>query len=97
MNNRNSIHPISIALDDKDSSKGDVTVPLSKNMCDQFYRYIADLEANRQEMGAPPTEDAWWLPVYRKPIKENGLPRSVNVFSSEAMNRFFHQAYGSLN
>jgi hypothetical protein len=95
--NNNLIYPVLVALDDSDQSKGEVIVPLSSELRTEFLNYISDRHISNLEAADKNADEIAWMPVYRKSVVENGLPRAVNVHSSKAMNSFFEMLTTPLN
>ncbi len=97
MKHNKLIYPILVALDDNDQSKGEVIVPLDREMQTEFMHYISDRHVSQLEATSANDDGIVWMPVYRKLVEENGLPRAVNVHSSKAMNSFFEMLTTPLN
>ena len=97
MKHNKMIYPVLIALDDNDQSKGEVIVPLDREMRTEFLNYISDRHVSQQEATSENNDGIEWMPVYRKLVEEDGLPRAVNVHSSKAMNSFFEMLTTPLN
>lgn len=97
MKNNKLIYPVLVALDDNDPSKGEVIVPMNSELWTEFLNYISDRHISPLGEAADKSDVIEWLPVYRKPITQNGLPKAVNVHSSKAMNSFFEMITAPLN
>jgi hypothetical protein len=80
------------ANEDNDPTKGSFPMPMAIDAFEKFTHFLALHEVEYQESKA--TQDAsqlWWRPTYRELIREDGVPRSVYVYSMKALGEFIRR------
>lgn len=72
-----------------DPTKGSFPMPMALEAFEQFIHFLALQEVEYQS--SPCNQDPsqlWWRPAFRELIREDGVPRSVYVYSMKALGEF---------
>lgn len=77
------------ANEDDDPTKGSFPMPMALDAFEQFIHFLALHEVEYQDsLGDQDPSQLWWRPAHRELIREDGVPRSVHVYSMKALGEF---------